>query len=240
MYEEEKGGWRDYKGRLLTLGIAWIFLIVMVYTKHLNTDQMFIGGGFFSLMVMWLGAQQIEFRYENSSQIFCDNGMHFSFHPNCVHHKGKYHIVALGGFSTSGIEWKSGEGTLVFPSALLEKSSANPQKILHLRGAPTQCSKDSLPREVRNYIVRSGFGYFKAPYFFTLTPSVDAGNDDELRDAIIKLSNTEGEMKDLNLQISKQEKVIMSLLDLHADVRDALKPKWYQRIFGRKESQEEQ
>lgn len=239
MYEDEKGSWQDYKKRLITLGIAWLFLIAMTYTKHLDMNQALIGGVFFSLAIMWIGAQQIEFRYENLSQIFCDNGRHFSFHPDCVHHKGRYHIVAVGGFSTSGMEWKSGEGTLIFPSALLEKPSSNPPKVLHLRTAPVQCSEDALPQEVRSYILRSGFGFFKKPYYFTITPSVDGSGDEDLKQAILDLSKNEGEMKDLNMQVAKQEKVIQSLLDLHADVRDALKPKWYHKVFGRKETKEE-
>ena len=241
MYEEKKFGWRAYKFRLLFIGFVWILAIAFRDSMGPpDISSAVLLALFFSLVVWGLGAWENELRYQTPSHIVAENGLHGSFHPFAAHHKGKWTMVAMGGISAGGIEFKGGEGTLVFPSALLQKPGTNPPKILHLRGAPCKCSIDALPQEVRDYIVNAGFGELKAPYYFTQTPIVDPGEDEKFKDAIIALSKTEGEIKDLNAQISEQGRIIRNFMDLHAEIQDALKPKWYRRVFGGKKEPSEE
>jgi len=240
MYEEEKRGWRTYKGRLIFIGLIWLFVFVLNQMGELSTSGMFIAGSFASLVGAWLGSQVNELRYQNSSQIFCENGLHFSYHPHAVHHKGKWIMVAVGGVSAGGLEWKKGEGTLIFPTTLLQATATDPPKVLYLRGAPSQCSKDALPQMVQEYFVHGGFGYFKEPYYFTITPVVEDGGDQDFKNAIISLSKTEGEIKDLNMQISEQARIIRNFMNLHAEVRDFLRPKWYKRLLGKSDEKQEE
>lgn len=232
MYEEEKFGWRSYKYRLIFIGFVWLLAIVFRDSWGPPAIGGTILAAIFLSLVCWvLGAEENELRYQNSSQIFCENGLHFSYHPHAVHTKGKYTIIAAGGFSTGGIEWKSGEGTLVFPTVLLQAAATNPTKVLHLRAAPIQCSNDALPQGVRDYIAHAGFGYFKSPYYFTITPIVAEGEDQEFRDAIIKLSSTEGELKDLNKQVTERDRIIRQLLALREEIKDFHRP-WYKKFLS--------
>jgi len=240
MYEEEKRGWRVYKYRLIFMGFVWLLAIVFRDSwGPPSISGTILAAAFLSVVFWGLAAETNELRYRNSSQIFCENGLHFSFHPHAVHHKGKWTVIAAGGFSAGGLEWKSGEGTLVFPSELLQVAAIKPPKVLHLRAAPIQCSKDALPQEVRDYIMHSGFGYFNGPYYFTITPVVNEGGDGEIKAAIKKLSENESEIKDLNTQVSERDRIIRDLLALREEMRDYKRP-WYKKFIGSGEKKEEE
>lgn len=239
MYEEKKFGWRAYKFRLIFIGFVWI--IAIVFRDSMGPPDIssaLLLAGFLSLVVWGLGAWTNELRYQTPSHIVAENGLHFSFHPFAMHHKGNWNMVAVGGISAGGIEFKGGEGTLVFPANLLQKSGTNPPKILHLRAAPSKCSIDALPEGVRNYIATSGFGELNGPYYFTQTPVVDAGADKEFRDAIIEISKNESAVTDLNKQVADKDKVIRNLLAMNEELRDFRRP-WYKKFLPGGEKKEE-
>jgi len=231
MYEEEKFGWRSYKYRIIVITLVWVLAIIFRDSEPWEISGAITAAILVSTIVWALGSQENELRYQNDSQIFCENGLHFSYHPHAIQKKGKWTMVAGGGFSAGGIEWKSGEGTVIFPTVLMEVPATNPPKVLHLKAGPIKCSLDELPQEVRDVILHGPFGYFKAPYFFTVTPIVKDDGDEDIRAAILKLSNTEAEMKDLNKQVTERDRIIRQLLALREEIKDFHRP-WYKKFLG--------
>lgn len=218
MYEEKKFGWRAYRFRLIIIGLVWLLAIFF----HGRMGPPDIGGMWIlaiiiSLLVFVLGAWENELRYQTPSHIVFENGMHYSFHPFSMHRIGRWIAIAVGGVSAGGIELKGGEGTVIFPAELMGTTSTNPVKIIHVRAAPIKCSEDALPQEVRAYI--PNFGELKAPYYFTITPVVES-EDKTLKDAIVKLSEAETDMTNLNTQVSERDRLIRKLLSLKEEIRD--------------------
>jgi hypothetical protein len=236
MYDEEKKfGWSSYKNRIIILSATWILAIIFRNSwGSWNYSTSITLAIIFSLAVWVAGAWENELRYQTPSQIVAENGLHGSFHPFALHHKGKHVIVAVGGISAGGFEMKGGEGTWVFPSMLLYRSAVNPSKILYVQGAPCKCSIDALPVDVRDYIINSGFGELKGPYYYTQTPLISTDDDADLAGRIKKMAGDEETIKDLQTQIAERDKIINRLIRIHEQVKD-FKSNWRRKIFGEPE-----